>query len=447
MRTRLLALGAALLALGVSCSDPAAPRMATTLVASPGRDLGSSDASAGSASPIRSRLDAARCLDVVGASQDPGVPVILWSCHGESNQQFVLPALGTAGEVRVYGTMCLDVLGGGEGDDDLVGISTCTGAVSQRWTVTDRGEIRGLGDRCVDVAGADPTPGARVLLWSCHGGANQVWDIVAAPPAEPPPAPPAVFVGAGDIAGCAWTGDEATAALLDGIPGVVWAAGDVVYQDGTAEEFATCYEPSWGRHKARTRPAPGNHEYNTPNAAPYYAYFGEAAGPAGRGYYSYDVGAWHVVSLNSNVDVSTASAQVAWLRADLAANPRACTLAYWHHPRFSSGGSSTRLQPLWQVLYEAGAEVVLVGHVHNYERFAPQTATGGADPARGIREFVVGTGGVGLTRTTPTVLPNSEFLNGSHRGVLKLELAATSYRWSFITTEGATLDAGEAGCH
>jgi hypothetical protein len=165
MRTRLLALGAALLALGVSCSDPAAPRMAGTLVASPGRDLGPSDASAGSAASIRSGLDAERCLDVWGAFRDPGVPVILWSCHGESNQQFVLPALGTAGEVRVYGTMCLDVLGGGTGDGDPVGIASCSGAASQRWTITERGEIRGLGDRCVDVAGADPTPGdARAAL-------------------------------------------------------------------------------------------------------------------------------------------------------------------------------------------------------------------------------------------------------------------------------------------
>ena len=259
-----------------------------------------------------------------------------------------------------------------------------------------------------------------------------------------------VLVGAGDIADCGSDGDEATAALLDGIPGTVFTAGDNAYSNGSATDYSGCYEPSWGRHKARTRPAPGNHDYNTAGAAAYFAYFGDAAGPPGRGYYSYDLGAWHIVSLNSEVDMSAGSAQETWLRADLAANPKQCTLAYWHKPRFSSGtkhGSDSETQPLWQALYDYGAEIAIAGHDHDYERFAPQTPSGTADPARGIREFVVGTGGSSHSGVG-TPLPTSEASDGATFGVLKLTLGSGTYSWQFVPVAGGSFtDSGSGTCH
>ncbi|PYP94188.1 MAG: hypothetical protein DMD34_09500, partial [Gemmatimonadetes bacterium] len=206
----------------------------------------------------------------------------------------------------------------------------------------------------------------------------------------------AVFVGAGDIADCSLNGDSFTANLLDTIPGTVFVAGDNAYPDGSSTDYANCYAPTWGRQKARTRPIPGNHEYGTAGAAGYFGYFGAAAGDPSKGYYSYDLGDWHIIALNSNVAHAAGSLQEQWLRADLAASTKRCTLAYLHHPLFSSGSladSSTRI--LWQDLYSAGAEIVVAGHEHNYQRFAPQTAKGVADPSSGIREFIVGTGGEG----------------------------------------------------
>ena len=260
-----------------------------------------------------------------------------------------------------------------------------------------------------------------------------------------------VFVGAGDIADCSGSGDEATAALLDNIAGTVFTAGDNVYPDGTDAQFTQCYDPSWGRHKARTRPTPGNHDYHTSGASGYYGYFGSLAGPSGQGYYSYDLGAWHLISLNSNASMSAGSAQETWLRQDLAASTKQCTIAYWHHPRFSSGtqhGSLSSAEPLWQALYDAGADIVISGHEHNYERFAPQTPTGTADPTRGIREFVVGTGGESHYNDQGTPLPNSELFNGTTFGVLKLTLSAGSYTWQFIPVSGGTFtDSGSGSCH
>jgi hypothetical protein len=253
-----------------------------------------------------------------------------------------------------------------------------------------------------------------------------------------------VFVGAGDIARCGSSGDEATANLLDGIPGTVFTLGDNAYESGSDAEYAECYEPSWGRHKARTRPSPGNHEYQTQGATGYFNYFGASAGPTGRGYYSFNLGNWHIISLNSNVSMSAGSTQEQWLRADLAANNSACTLAYWHHPRFSSGshGSTTSTQPLWQALYDFNAELVLAGHDHNYQRFAPMTAQGAADPVRGIRSFVVGTGGADhYSFGTPIA-------NTDTNGVLKLTLFANSYTWQFIPEAGeAYTDSGMGACH
>ena len=264
---------------------------------------------------------------------------------------------------------------------------------------------------------------------------------------------PPVLLAAGDIASCDSPGAEATAALLDGLPGTIAALGDTAYDAGTAAEFARCYAPSWGRHKGRTRPAPGNHEYETPGAAAYFAYFGAAAGEAGTGYYSYDLGGWHLVALNSNCaqagGCQAGSPQERWLRADLAAHPTACALAYWHHPRFSSGphGGDGALEPLWQALYEAGAEVVLVGHDHLYERFAPQDPRGGADPARGIRQFTVGTGGKSHSRVVRNAA-NSEVANSDTFGVLRLTLRPAGYAWEFVPVAGGRFtDAGAGACH
>jgi hypothetical protein len=256
-----------------------------------------------------------------------------------------------------------------------------------------------------------------------------------------------VLVGAGDIANCNKTADEATARLLDNISGTIFTVGDHAYPDGTAAQFSDCYGPNWGRHKNRTRPSPGNHDYHVPGAAGYFNYFGAAAGDPAMGYYSYNLGAWHIIALNSEISHSAGSAQEQWLRADLAANPNLCTLAYWHAPRFSSGqhGNKASSQALWQALYEYGADVVLNGHDHIYERFAPQNPNGQAD-ARGIREFVVGTGGAALY-SFGSIQPNSQARNNTAYGVLKLTLHATSYDWEFVPIAGQTFsDSGAANC-
>ena len=257
-----------------------------------------------------------------------------------------------------------------------------------------------------------------------------------------------VFVGAGDIANCSGKNDEETAKLLDGISGTVFTLGDNVYPDGAPAEFTDCYGPTWGRHKDRTRPAPGNHDYHTSGAAGYFNYFGAAAGDPSKGYYSFNLGAWHIISLNSEVGYGSGSAQEQWLKADLAANKSVCTLAYWHHPRFSTGqhGDSTRSQGFWQALYDNGADVILNGHDHTYQRFAPQNPGGQADPTRGIREFVVGTGGAGLY-PFPTNKPTLEVRNNTTFGVLKLTLHATSYDWQFVPIAGQTFtDSGTGNC-
>jgi hypothetical protein len=285
----------------------------------------------------------------------------------------------------------------------------------------------------------------------------------------PPPRPPspeptpgdAVLVGAGDISSCTQTNDDGTAQLLDSVVAgassevVVFAAGDNVYENGTLEEYQQCYDPTWGRHKARTRPAAGNHEYSTGNADGYFSYFGSAAGDPGQGYYSYELGTWHIIVVNTSnhcrlILCDGASPQVSWLRADLAAHPNFCTLAIWHDPLFSSGrvhGSSQYVQPFWDTLYASGADVVVNGHEHNYERFAPQTPVGALDQEHGIREFIVGTGGESHYRAGP-FLPNSEIGDGNSFGVLKLTLHPASYNWEFIPDEfGEFQDAGSGNCH
>jgi hypothetical protein len=269
-----------------------------------------------------------------------------------------------------------------------------------------------------------------------------------------------VLLAVGDIADCRSSGDEATAAVIRRLRGTIATLGDNVYRSGSAREYEDCYGPTWGMENARTRPVPGNHEYGTPRARGFFGYFGAASGDHGTGYYSYDLGAWHVVALNSNCEAiggcTANSAQGQWLRAELARHPATCTLAYWHHPLFSSGkthGGDAAMRPIWKLLYAAGADVVLSGHEHNYERFAPQDPGGLPDPARGIREFVVGTGGeshYGFGKPLPT----SERRNADTYGVLALTLHPTGYDWAFVPAgrggsprNHAFTDNGSGTCH
>jgi len=278
-----------------------------------------------------------------------------------------------------------------------------------------------------------------------------------APAIAAAPAATTVYA-AGDIARCvhldaAWSGAAATAALIEaGLaldPGAaVLALGDLTYPVGAPAEFTNCYGPTWGKFKDRTYPTPGNHEYATPGAAGYFGYFGAAAGP---GYYSVQLGAWRLYSLNSNLAANAHAAQIAWLRGELARHPAHCTLAYWHHPLYSSGmkGNDTRMKDAWQVLYEAGAEIVLSGHDHLYERFAPQNASGRRDAERGMRQFVVGTGGAFPTPFLRT-RANSEARDSNHNGILKLVLGDDGYAWQFLPVAGggaAGPDRGSDRCH
>ncbi len=272
------------------------------------------------------------------------------------------------------------------------------------------------------------------------------------PDPTPTVSPDQVLVGAGNIASCDSSGDEATASLLDDIAGTVFTLGDNVYPSGFASEYTDCYEPSWGGQKSRTRPAPGNRDYWTSPAAGYYGYFGAAAGDPRKGYYSYDLGSWHVVVVNSSCTqvggCGAGSPQEQWLRQDLATNTLPCTVSYWHHPLFTSGpvDPSPEMRPIFQALYDAKAEVVVSAHNHNYERFAPQDPNGNLDNARGIREFVAGTGGVSHFGFS-TIQPNSEVRNADTFGVLKLTLGSTGYDWQFVPAAGGTFtDSGSGTC-
>jgi hypothetical protein len=274
-----------------------------------------------------------------------------------------------------------------------------------------------------------------------------------ASPAFSFPADDPVLVGAGDIGVCGATGDEDTAALLDATAGTVFTAGDNAYESGSAQNFAQCYEPSWGRHRARTRPAPGNHDWETDRLKGYFDYFGAAAqGPDGSSWYSYDLGTWHIIVLDSTCDkvggCDATSPQGRWLAADLAKSNAVCTMAIFHHPRFSSGehGDLVTMDAFWRPLYAEGVDVIVNGHDHDYERFAPQDPDGTADPPRGIREFVVGTGGAQL-RSFPRQAPNSEMRLANGYGVIAFTLHDGSYDWVFTVAGADFQDTGRQSCH
>jgi 3',5'-cyclic AMP phosphodiesterase CpdA len=281
-------------------------------------------------------------------------------------------------------------------------------------------------------------------LAACAGPYYGTEGALAGPMA---PGDSVVVLAAGDIADCRTSGDEATAALLDTVAGMILALGDNAYVNGSESDYRNCYAPTWGRHRERTWAAPGNHDYNTRGAAPYYAYFGDRGGEPGRGYYGFDAGGWHVVMLNTNVGMAAGSAQEQWLRADLAEHARPCTIAVLHHPRFSSSmhGSNVSVAPLWQALYDAGVDVALSGHDHVYERFLRMTPGGTPDPERGIRSFVVGTGGARHYRFLRRVAGSAYRLDQTW-GVLRLTLRADRYAWEFLATDGRVLDRGGEAC-
>jgi hypothetical protein len=272
-------------------------------------------------------------------------------------------------------------------------------------------------------------------------------------PSPTPTAPgaPVLFVGAGDIGWCDdLTAARQTGAMMRRFGGIAFTLGDNAYFEGSAQQYHDCYDPTWGAFKSYTYPAPGNHEYQSPAATPYYEYFGSNAGPFGQGWYSFEAGDWHVVSLNSNyrdgVGVRANSAQALWLAADLAAHRNKCTLAYWHHPLFTSGpnGPNVDMRDIWTILYNAGVDVVLNGHDHLYERFGPQDPSGRPDPVKGIRQFTVGTGGAALYQIA-SLAANSERIISQH-GIMKLTLSSDRYDWEFLPLAGSG-DAGSAACH
>jgi acid phosphatase type 7 len=263
-----------------------------------------------------------------------------------------------------------------------------------------------------------------------------------------------VLIGAGDIADCTeLAGAQATATLLAANPGTVMAVGDLAYPDGTKENFE-CYDKTWGRFKSRTRPAVGNHEFHSASATYYFQYFGPVAGDFRDGFYSYDLGAWHIIVLNSECDevggCGAGSREEKWLRADLAAHPSACTLSYFHKPLFSSGakhGNDPEMKPIFQALYDAHADLVINGHDHDYERFALQDPEGKADPKNGIREIVAGTGGKSH-RPFAQALATSEVRDDTTFGVLKLTLHPSGYDWVFLPESGKQFtDSGSGTCH
>ena len=328
-------------------------------------------------------------------------------------------------------------------------VSVCVLVFVAIWVLASHG--RGGTTATGAPAVASPSTAGRTAAATAAPGSSP--PAGSSVPSSGTPDASAVLAGAGDIAACSSSGDEATADLLATIDGTVFTLGDNVYESGTAAEFKDCYGPTWGRQRDRTLPVPGNHDYNTPGAAGYFGFFGPAAGDPSTGYYATDLGAWRIYVLNSNCAAvggcDAGSAQERWLRDDLAAHPRACVLAMWHHPRFSSGehGNDPRTQAFWQALNDAGAELVLNGHDHDYERFAPQTPTGRADPSGGIVEIVAGTGGRSHYPFV-RIRANSLIRDNATYGVLRLVLSERGWSSEFIPVPGGTFsDSGGGTCH
>ena len=336
---------------------------------------------------------------------------------------------------------------------DVVAASGWTAAVSQAMDLAV--PAHGVATHAVTAVfeAAAPVNASRLRLAATAASADGL-PIAVAPievelsfSATPAQVPDEVFVGAGDIAQCGVGHPDATANLLDLIPGTVFTTGDNVQGSGSGGEYANCYDPSWGRHRWRTFPTIGNHDWEGSGPGPYFDYFGANAGPRGLGYYSYDLGAWHIVSLNSLIAAGPGSAQYEWLKADLTQSTASCTLAIWHEALYSSGpsGGSNRMREVWRLLHQRGADLVLNGHDHIYERYAPQDADGRATPT-GIREFIVGTGGYHLYDRVRNQ-PNSEVFENRTWGVLKLTLKSGGYDWQFVPIAGQSFrDSGSAGC-
>lgn len=391
----------------------------------------------------------AATFDVVVPPPDTTPPAISLTAPGSgSTTSDTTPAFsGTAGTAAGdSSTVTVKVYSGSGTSGSLVQTLTTTANVSGAYSVDASSEL------------ALDTYTARAEQ-SDHAGntglsAANTFTVTAASPSDP------ILIGAGDIASCGdseFTGHEETAALLDLYPtATVYTTGDNVYNLGTSNEFTNCYHPNWGRAKARTRPAVGNHEYGTVNASGYFNYFGAAAGDPTKGYYSYDLGAWHIIVLNSQCNeiggCAVGSTQEQWLRADLAAHQTTCTLAYWHYPRFNSGSVHAEMYasyvlPLWNALYDAGAEVVLSAHEHLYERFLPQRPDRTLDHQFGITQFTIGTGGY-YFYDWGTIRANSAARNNTTYGVLKLTLHPTSYDFEFVPEAGKTYnDSGSTSCH
>lgn len=294
----------------------------------------------------------------------------------------------------------------------------------------------------------------RILLASSGNATQQSQTSVRIVPTTQQASGDPVIYAVGDIADCEQDNDAKTAALADNPHAAILTLGDNVYDFGSAQEFRDCYDTTWGKLYNRTHPVPGNHEYATRGAEGYFAYFGSHAGESGKGWYSFDLGTWHLIALNSNCSriddgCGEDSRQMQWLREDLAKSTKTCTLAYFHHPVFSSGlhGQTETMLPIWKELVRTNVDVVLAGHDHHYERFAPQDAEGVFDGENGAREFVVGTGG----RSHYPVIkqqPNSETFNTATFGVLQLTLHPSLYDWQFVPIAGSTFsDRGTGECH
>jgi hypothetical protein len=343
----------------------------------------------------------------------------------------------------------------GAGFGGRKGVKVSLGRTAKRARSTRRG-------RFAAILTAPARPGRHIGTVRSHGRSLRLVVGVGAGAGGPPgltspfpsPGPPLraepVIAGAGDIAGSS-RGAVSTAALLDQIdPDVVYTTGDNAYPDGSAADYASFYDPTWGRFKAKTRPVPGNHDYHQAGAGPYFDYFGALAGERGKGYYAYSLGSWRLYALNSNTSMKAGSPQESWLRLDLSAHPHPCVLAYWHHPRFTAGeyADDTESEPIWRALYEAKAEVVLTGHDHNYQRYVPLGPAGAPDPGGGIREFVVGTGGHSHYSVKARSDGLREVASDQTNGVLKLTLRRGGYNWQFVPAAGMTFtDSGSGVCH